>query len=476
MTTTTHRIATHKAATFVTTTNGEKVLDDGKLIACAGGTCGYHARVEDMTADTDGNLYCVNCTADFLQECCNCGEYHVIEDTNEFKGDYYCELCFEDLTCVCESCEERFLNDELTFFTSGRDTEGMYCESCIDEIAPRCDSCDERVHRDYGYTTAQDEYICQDCYGDSYNVCDDCGEIYHSDNMLSTTRGTYCEDCYTENGHGGGNTIRAYGDNPALEFHNTDNDSNNPVYMGVELEIDGGGEDHKNAERIQNCFPENHVYFNSDGSLNNGFEIISHPFTYDYYRNNGLIDMYADAMQEAKEMNYRSHDTTTCGLHIHVGRAGLGITQEEQDATLGKLWYMTQKFWPELVTFSRRTSESLDRWAAALRVDDADLENDSAETIGKKVKERGAVDGRYRAINVTNSATIEFRMFRGTLKNHTFTATIELVHALVTLAKSLSMDILKTLSFKDFINTACIRNKYKELGTYSYTRILKEVA
>ena len=50
-------------------------------------------------------------------------------------------------------------------------------------------------------------------------------------------------------------------------------------YLGVELEIDEGGESHENAGqilRLANSGDEL-VYCKHDGSLNEGFEIVTHP-------------------------------------------------------------------------------------------------------------------------------------------------------------------------------------------------------
>jgi len=50
---------------------------------------------------------------------------------------------------------------------------------------------------------------------------------------------------------------------------------------------------------------------------------------------------------------------------------------------------------------------------------------------------------RYQAVNFENTNTVEFRLFRGTLKYSTFIATLEIVDALVHWANQLSIsDIL----------------------------------
>ena len=58
-------------------------------------------------------------------------------------------------------------------------------------------------------------------------------------------------------------------------------------YFGVELEIDKGGEDKDNAKEILdvgNAESEyDRIYCKHDGSLVDGFEIVTHPMTLEYH-------------------------------------------------------------------------------------------------------------------------------------------------------------------------------------------------
>ncbi len=54
--------------------------------------------------------------------------------------------------------------------------------------------------------------------------------------------------------------------------------------------------------------------------------------------------------------------------------------------------------------------------------------------------------GRYAAVNLCNYSTIEFRLFRGTLKINTFIATLQLVNEICNVAVSMSDESLQKLS------------------------------
>ena len=63
------------------------------------------------------------------------------------------------------------------------------------------------------------------------------------------------------------------------------------------------------------------------------------------------------------------------------------------------------------------------------------------------------VNGRYACVNITNYHTIEFRMFRGTLKYNTLIATLELVDKICELAIKLTDSELKSVSWSDFVGS-----------------------
>lgn len=76
--------------------------------------------------------------------------------------------------------------------------------------------------------------------------------------------------------------------------------------------------------------------------------------------------------------------------------------------------------------------------------------------------------GQYTAVNLTNSETIEIRIFRGTLKLNTLLATLQLVNHLCDVAVLLSDESLQDMSWYDFLN----RIKEPELIAYLKERCL----
>lgn len=110
-------------------------------------------------------------------------------------------------------------------------------------------------------------------------MCEDCGRLVHNDEAFSVEDSDYyyCQDCYNRLKH---RAIKSYYYKPDPIFYGSGS-----LYMGVELEIDKGGEDNANAEillDIANCVEEK-IYCKHDGSLHDGFEIVSHPMTLEYH-------------------------------------------------------------------------------------------------------------------------------------------------------------------------------------------------
>lgn len=78
---------------------------------------------------------------------------------------------------------------------------------------------------------------------------------------------------------------------------------------------------------------------------------------------------------------------------------------------------------------------------------------------------------RYKCVNIQNFSTIEFRLFRGTLKYNTFIATLQLINEICDVAVSLSDEEMTQLSWTDFIN-GIDKKKNTELFTYLEERNL----
>lgn len=104
--------------------------------------------------------------------------------------------------------------------------------------------------------------------------------------------------------------------------------------------------------------------------------------------------------------------------------------------------YFVEHHWNEMLKFSRRSEYAMNRWAARYGYEN------SPKAIMDKAKKNY---GRYVAVNLCNYHTIEFRLFRGTLKYNTLIATLELVNKICVTAIIMNDDEIAKLSWSEFV-------------------------
>ncbi|MEA5010991.1 MAG: amidoligase family protein [Angelakisella sp.] len=316
--------------------------------------------------------------------------------------------------------------------------DATLCYDCAEEHTTICSRCDDRIWSEDDCGN-DDIILCSHCRDQYYTTCEHCGYLlsynsaYYPDD---DDEYPYCYECYQEQTRH--TYLHEYGYRPEPLFHGNGN-----RYFGVELEIDDGGKGSNNARLISEVAnaTESNIYIKTDGSLDDGMEIVTHPMTMEYHRQQMP---WREIAEKALELGYYSHRTDTCGLHVHVNRTSFGETREIQDECISRVLFVVERFWEELLRFSRRTQSQVNRWAARYGYKSCPKE------ILEHVQKNYA--GRYTCVNLLNYDTIEFRMFRGTLKVNTILATIELVDEICTLANNLCDTELTDLSWPDFVS------------------------
>lgn len=229
---------------------------------------------------------------------------------------------------------------------------------------------------------------------------------------------------------------------PHLNFHKIAGDDD--LFLGVELEVDKGGEYDSTAETIvqkMNTDYESGKFFmwcSRDGSLNAGLEMITAPATLNFH--NTMENKYKDLFKTLVKMGYRSHNTSTAGIHVHFSRS---FYEDNEEDNISKLLYLSEKFYDQIVIFSRRDYNSLERYAKK-------TDEDVDEFIDRWNKAEDH-DGHYYAINISNINTIEIRVFRGTLNIESFMSILEFVDKLVRTAKEKTINELQAMEFEELL-------------------------
>jgi len=353
---------------------------------------------------------------------------------------------------VCMECGCIIAECEATLVNPGCRDEQIVCNDCLNEYF-QCSHCGEFYSHNHEWESDSELTVCDKCQ-ENYVVCPDCSEIIHIDHAFYLHNEYYCQNCYESRINDSLNEILedySYKPEPIFLGDCTDN-----LFLGIELEVDCGNSILA-ASSILEHFHD--VYLKHDGSLETGFEIVSHPATLAYHK----YELgWEDITNICSDHDMKSHDTRTCGLHCHVSRAFFGCDTDEQDLHIAKLILLINKFWEShIITFTRRNPIQLNRWAAKPSV--TIEENDTEADIVDKVKNTRYA-GRYQGINLQNVETVEFRMFRGTLKLNTLLATLQFVDCICRYAKAMKLSDFYTTDWSDlFVGKD---EQYPELFVY----------
>lgn len=270
----------------------------------------------------------------------------------------------------------------------------------------------------------------------------------------------------------------SYKPEPEIGYKNA-RESREHLTFGVELECeprnDGGNvrmAAYELSDRIDEI-PGGRTYCKSDGSLTRGVEIVSHPGTLAHHM---YVMHWRQIQRTCEKAGFRSHDAANSGLHVHVGREQLGSTDAERDDVTRKVQVLFALYAAELTRFSRRRRSCLEQWAPidSLGVTPDDIRRvSSGAQLASWASARVPVyrsnhDDRYTAVNVTNTATVEIRIFRGTLKRDTLIAAIQLVSNVFEYAMAHDWADIPASTWADV--AAC--KPYKELTDYLVARNL----
>jgi len=402
----------------------------------------YHP--EDLTYTSDG-LTCPTCFEAEYSQCSECDDWFPNDDLTLVNNREYCRDCFDRYITMCVVCENGFDSGDIVLIDGD-----PVCRSCRDEYYQRCDYCDELIHRDMSVSDS-DSFLCEHCYENHFFTCEDCGQIYHNDYHIFHGSGGRCVDCdeydddYNNNANAG---FHGAYYKPDPIFHGPGKDQS-----GMELETDSYSARGEAIRQLGSCRDDN-FYLKADGSLTQGIEIVFHP------RDTASWGRYAKQLQQicdtVRAHGGRSFNTSTCGIHIHRSRKCL------TDIDLTKLICMTLRFKDYIITLAQRHS-AYAKFSPLYNACDQ-----QHKLIYKSLKDKKMERDRYVALNLQNEHTIEFRVFKGTLKVSTILAYIQFVDSFISWCKTESLTHLLQDDTEELWGryVASIDKQFKQLKSY----------
>lgn len=428
----------------------------------------------------DGSMIsvCSKCGKERISECSHCGGNIVLDSITRWAtidGNCVCSQCLSDLYQYCSECDTWHPNDVP--FVKINLTKSI-CESCLTEKYQLCDHCGI-YHRKRHVIAIGSKNLCENCYDTLYPRCYFCGGRSLGEVFQKIGERHCCSTCYerertglygatgadmTRNSPPEGVANYSYKPTPIM-YPNLDYDD--PIYFGIELEADrDSGDFAVSTDAAANKVNEllGYSYVKHDGSLREGLEIVTHPAKLSYHLQEKR-EAWIEVMRYLREAGFVSHTGGYCGLHVHISSRPIEAASEDG---IDKILYLWSKHWKQLVRFSRRSTKRLEDWSRKCNVDIPDaVDENRAASIAKKAKGDLLSSGRYQAVNLQNSHTIEFRMLRGTLIPETFFASLQLIDRIVKVSMSHSLKELRKMTWEELTMT-----DYPELTRYLESRKL----
>ena len=386
-----------------------------------------------------------------------------------------------------------------------------YCEECFNQLFHRCTGCNGFDY-DFNIRRAIDAAYCSACYNERYADCVDCNvtlnveddEVYNIDEYDDSPR---CYSCHREAQNG--QTVHEYSYKPRPIFHynqGIETISRNTLTFGLELEVEnrnrtnyeGYGGSQSMAQRVKEEYSdgENILYLKEDGSLNNGFEIVTHPFTWAYWKKT-LANHFEELTAMLRSNSFRSYNTDSCGMHIHINKHAFANVHLYKFIQLIMIDGADNGFTRKIS--QRSTNSELDGWASlriekprSIKKEQLDQaiwlrsrkeRKEELEALRKQRKEEGTLNEfgeptyreidiamemdyldrahndrlnrsrqemsdtpakmikdkysrrRHIAVNMQNDNTVEVRIFKGTLNFESFSKNLEFVHSAFTFCR-----------------------------------------
>lgn len=241
------------------------------------------------------------------------------------------------------------------------------------------------------------------------------------------------------------------------------------LLLGAEIEVGGNNNissDNDKNSTVKKCIQimngsdsdeENLIYSTHDSTVQIEFDTM--PCSLEFHKNKMN---YREMFEYLDKEGYKGHDCETAGLHIHANRSYLGKSRISQELVISKILYILEKFNDEICVIARR-------------------DNDYSEFAGEKQNEDSIVElyGKYKdkgkraALNLQHKDTIEFRMFKSTLKYETFILTLEFVKDIIDYAKSVDIEEIELAKWSDLMN--CFSSELRKYYEFRYYKKVKDI-
>src|SRR4051794_23119934 len=203
--------------------------------------------------------------------------------------------CHTDTCSPQSSCER----------CDGPRTADGVCDTCV-----TCDRCHRPEFPDDTVHTVRGSSICADCRTEHYWQCEQCDGWNRDNDNCGTgchTSDCDCYDCRDDDDDDCGGLVRYASYRPEPVFHGT-----GPLFLGPEIEIETPYQRGDECARLACSMLGELGYLKDDGSLHGGFEIVTHPMSYQW----AMAHFPWQMLTRLDELGCETPSNT--GIHVHV--------------------------------------------------------------------------------------------------------------------------------------------------------------
>lgn len=289
-------------------------------------------------------------------------------------SNHICYDCLNKIFCKCDKCLRYHEANTVIYI---QNTQKHLCLKCIIEQNNIfvCKCCKKY------FENRNSKSFCDKCFNNIYKRCKCCSRFEEKVKLIF---GEYCSSCFNSKIV----EVLSYSFKPSPVFFNMD--EHNPLYLGVELEL--GNSTISNVNRFTHFIDRQYFYPKFDSSIPAfGCEVVSHPCSYEFHMNTGIWERL---LQNACKYGLKANENT--GIHVHMNR---NFFTQEEIAILDFFINNHAGFWSEIAhrrsRYASFVNKSHDRWGIQC-------------------------GSRHCALNLSNSNTIELRIFKSTTNIHEF--------------------------------------------------------
>jgi len=359
----------------------------------------------------------------------------------------------------CEWCEGSVvLSRALGRVSTWRRRNGVtLCNYCA-WYADTCGNCNGPVQDGDAYEVSNQTW-CYGCYENCTYSCEYC------DTILPEGDSCDCDDSCL------GEMVLSY----STKFHPlflhtvTDNglqlvnnytrnpEFANQIAMGLEFEmenIEGDYATREIAELFRNAYEDNHLMLKQDGSINNGFELVTQPHTLDAFMQHFDWHLIRDA--QSKGMRGWDVGSREIGIHIHINRKAFYTKPDH-----GR--YNASPHLMAFMYFIYSNVKSITR-IAGRNVHYGHMSKRYLNEAFACARRGASQYSRTYAVNLLNDTTVELRMFRSTMRVERVQAYLQFAEAAVRYTGDKRVEKMRhRFNFADFAEWVSFQPRYQQL-------------